>query len=168
MVGNRLSVQEIGGSYAYGYDRSYQLTHEERSGTNPYSVTYTYDGPGNRLTKVDGGATTVYSYDAANAQVLAVPPSGLPVTSTYDGNGNLVFDTTGSNVIAWDGENRFGVAGSTPFTMTYNANGMRHSKRDVTGTEYLLWDKQNILKRSTETPTNTAQHLTNYPGYWGG
>lgn len=41
-VGNRTAVQELDGSFAYGYDASRQLTSERRTGSGGYSVTYTY------------------------------------------------------------------------------------------------------------------------------
>lgn len=35
----------------YAFDDAYQLTEETRTGSNPYSLSYTYDATGNRLTK---------------------------------------------------------------------------------------------------------------------
>jgi len=64
-VGNRLAVAEANGDLAtWSYDETYQLTRERRSGANAYDTTYTYDGVGNRLTKVESGAITTYSCDA--------------------------------------------------------------------------------------------------------
>ena len=48
-VGNRKSVVEANGDrVTWSYDQNYQLTCEQRSGTNAYDVTYTYDAAGNR------------------------------------------------------------------------------------------------------------------------
>ena len=173
-VGNRTSVQELDGSVSsYGYDASYQLLSESRTVSYPYAVTYTYDGAGNRMSINDNGAFSTYTYDAANGQILKTRTSWPTVTTTYDANGNLNWDSAqlpfGPPVtVAWDGENRFGVAGTSPYTLTYNADGRRQSLQNQSGTAYLLWDGENVLKRSSPTPTATNQHLTNFPGNWGG
>ena len=47
----------------YGYDDLYRLTGETRTGSNAYSITYTYDSVGNRLTKNHNGVVTSYIYN---------------------------------------------------------------------------------------------------------
>ena len=37
------------------YDNTYQLKNEQRSGSNSYNITYTYDPVGNRLVLINGG-----------------------------------------------------------------------------------------------------------------
>ena len=37
----------------FGYDNRNRLTDEARVGTHPYSLSYTYDAVGNRLTKTN-------------------------------------------------------------------------------------------------------------------
>ena len=56
---------------------AHHLTRERRSGANAYDITYTYDPVGNRLTKIEGGATTTYSYDAANQIETEETPSQI-------------------------------------------------------------------------------------------
>jgi YD repeat-containing protein len=51
---------------AYTYDDAYQLTQETRTGTNAYSIAYTYDAAGNRLTKVQNSVTENYTYGDNN------------------------------------------------------------------------------------------------------
>ena len=49
-VGNRKRVVESSGNrVTWTYDNTYQLTNEQRSGSNCYNITYTYDPVGNRL-----------------------------------------------------------------------------------------------------------------------
>jgi hypothetical protein len=42
------------------------------TGGNNYSISYTYDGNGNRATKVLGGVTDTYSYDSHD-KLTALP-----------------------------------------------------------------------------------------------
>ena len=50
-VGNRKHVVEsTGNRVTWTYDNTYQLKNEQRSGSNSYNITYTYDAVGNRLT----------------------------------------------------------------------------------------------------------------------
>ena len=73
-MGNRLAVAEANGDLAtWSYDETYQLTRERRSGATAYDTTYTYDGVGNRLTKVESGAITTYSCDADVRRIRCVP-----------------------------------------------------------------------------------------------
>ena len=56
-VSNRLTVLELDGTRCtFGYDATYQLTLEQRSGANAYNTSYVYDPLGNRLQKFDSGA----------------------------------------------------------------------------------------------------------------
>jgi RHS repeat-associated protein len=173
-VGNRMTVQELDGSLSqYTYDASNQLLTESRTTTYPYSVTYTYDGAGNRMSMNDNGAFYTYAYDPANAQVLRTRSFWPTVTTTYDANGNMVWDSANEPfgppmTIVWDPENRFTVGGSTPYTMTYNADGYRQQQVNQFGPSFYLWDEQNVLQKAAPTPTSSNEHYTNFPGYWGG
>ena len=77
----------------YAYDNSYQLVNEDRSGFEPYNITYSYDPLGNRLLQTSSGQVTTYSYNHANELTLQVRPGALPVTTTYDANGNTTLDS---------------------------------------------------------------------------
>ena len=67
-MGNRLRVVESNGNrVTWSYDKTYQLKNENRSGSNGYNITYTYDPVGNRLSEINGGVRTTSTYDAANA-----------------------------------------------------------------------------------------------------
>ena len=52
-----------GSAVSYGYDGQGHLTSEGRTGTNPYSKTYTVDGEGNRTAESVGGVSTSFTYD---------------------------------------------------------------------------------------------------------
>src|SRR6185437_10738919 len=95
-VGNRVGAAELDGSLTtWGYDRSCQLTSEQRDGANAYNVSYLYDGVGNRTLKGDSGAFTTYLYNAANELTWIQPPTGQPTTSAWDANGNLKSENAG-------------------------------------------------------------------------
>ena len=50
----------------WSYDKTYQLTNEQRSGSNSYNVTYTYGPLGNRTVVINGGVRTTSTYNPAN------------------------------------------------------------------------------------------------------
>ena len=68
------------------YDKTYQLTNEQRSGSNSYNITYTYDPVGNRLSLINGGVRTTSTYDAANELIKTQAIAGM-TTITYDASG---------------------------------------------------------------------------------
>ena len=52
-VGNRTRMDLFGGDYiVYGYDETYQLINESRTGSASYQLSWTYDEVGNRLTRI--------------------------------------------------------------------------------------------------------------------
>ncbi len=74
-VGNRLSSL---GMSPYAYNSSNQLT------ATP-AATFTYDGNGNTLTKVDSSGTTMYTWDFENRlSSVVLPASAGTVTFKYD------------------------------------------------------------------------------------
>jgi RHS repeat-associated protein len=99
-VGNRLSSL---GMAPYAYNSSNELT-------STANATFTYDGNGNTLTKIDSSGTTTYNWDFENRLTsVTLPGSGGTVTYKYDpfakriqkssssGTANYVYD--GANVI---------------------------------------------------------------------
>jgi RHS repeat-associated protein len=164
---NRLTVLDMDGSRTtYGYDPSYQLVSEQRSGSNLYNTSFQYDALGNRVIANQNGSITSSSYDAANELVLLTPASGMPTTSSHDPNGNLTLENAGGSLTSysWDFENRLiGVAYPTGQRQTfgYAANGHRN-QFTIPGSglaHHLL---------STNAGLVTQVHYTNNPGYWGG
>ena len=89
-VGNRQRVVEsTGNRVTWSYDKTYQLKNEQRSGSNGYNITYTYDPVGNRLSEINGGVRTTSSYDAANELTRSQAAAGI-TTYTSDSDGNLL------------------------------------------------------------------------------
>jgi YD repeat-containing protein len=150
-VGNRTRVLEADGPVVtWSYDPTYQLTNEQRSGSNSYNITYTYDSAGNRTLKVSNGAPTTYAYNAANEMATSQTSVGV-TTYAFDGNGNLLTTLAPGNqwtTNTWDGDDRLTqVALPTAITdvFTYNGDGQRVQKQDSSGTTTHVWDEQNIL-----------------------
>jgi RHS repeat-associated protein len=150
-VGNRLRVVEsTGNRVTWTYDNTYQLKNEQRSGSNSYNITYTYDPVGNRLTEINGGVRTTSAHDAANELVKTQVAAGV-TTITFDANGNLLLSRNPSNQrtsYTWDFENRLSQVAlptGVPNTFVYNGDGQRVQEQDSTGTTRHVWDGQNIL-----------------------
>lgn len=75
-------------------------------GGSPVATNYTYDGDGRRITKVMGGVTTVYAYDAignlaAEYSSQTTPPTPLCTTCylTADHLGSIRLVTDGTGVV---------------------------------------------------------------------
>ena len=150
-IGNRQRVVESNGNrVTWTYDKTYQLTNEQRSGSNGYNITYTYDPVGNRLVLINGGVRTTSSYDTTNALTRSQASAGI-TTYTSDLNGNLLTSRNPSIQITtntWDFENRLtqvALPSAIVDTFTYNGDGQRVQKIDSTGTTKHLRDGQNIL-----------------------
>ncbi len=171
-AGNRRTVLELDGArVTYAYDAADQLTAEQRNGTGAYDLAYEYDGVGNRLAKVDGGARTASTYNAAHALVRVDPPTGSPTLLTWDGNGNLVQEETGSavTVYTWDGEDRLlsvAAPGETQ-VYAYAGDGKRRQKTVGGAVTWFVWDGENVLLEADALLAEAARYTDN-PGYWGG
>jgi RHS repeat-associated protein len=156
-VGNRQEVVENNGrKVEYKYDDLNRLWEEkvtnDPSGNNRV-VSYTYDAVGNRLTKTDSvSGVTTYTYNGLN-QLDFLTANGVLTDYSYDSNGNLISEVTGSNstVYRWanDGENRLmgvtvnegGVTRNVGYQ--YNAQGIRVGKVvDGVETRYLIDELQ--------------------------
>jgi RHS repeat-associated protein len=155
-VGNRKAVTEADGTrVTWSYDSTYQLLHEQRSGTNSYNVTYTYDPVGNRLTMRDSGAPTTYSYDKANQSLNYQDNTGR-TTFAFDGNGNQLVTNSasvGRTTNTWDFENKLtkvSLASGIRNTFQYDGDGKRTQKQDSTGTTNFIWDEKNVLQEANQ------------------
>ncbi len=126
-VGNRTRVVEnTGRTVDYTYDATYKLTEERISdpGIGLRVIGYTYDGVGNRLTKMDNGILTAYTYDVNNRLL-----NEGSIAYTYDANGNTLSKTDGGSttIYAYDFENRL-ISAQTPSShieYNYDVNGVR-------------------------------------------
>ena len=112
----------------FTYDNVYQLTGESKtlaSGTPVYGITYTYDNVGSRLTKVQDGQTTTYTYNNMNEMTAAGS-----ATFTYDSNGNTASKTESQQTTNynWDYENRLTKIDNPSgddYVYEYDGDGMR-------------------------------------------
>jgi RHS repeat-associated protein len=153
-VGNRTRVVEVDGTrVTWGYDNDYQLTNENRSGTNGYNITYTYDQAGNRKTMQSGGVTSTYTCDAAN-QLNTLRDNTGTTSFSYDANGNQTLKVVpggARTTLTWDFESRLtqvALPSGVPNTFVYDADGKRVQKRDSAGTTKPIWDLDNILEET--------------------
>ena len=104
----------------YTYDHQGQLIREARTGANPYTIEYTYDLVGNRLTRTrtvgDQSFTDVMAYNAANqlvslnnqawqhdldGNVVVRRANGETWSLDYDAEGNLVSLQKQGDSVGW-------------------------------------------------------------------
>lgn len=104
------------------------------------SLSWSYDGNGNRLTSTAGSSTTTYAIDTASNRLLSFG-DGKGTTVTYDADGNTA--SLGSDTFTYDAFNRLAQAKSghsTLGTYTYNAFNQRVTKTVGTTTTVYLYD----------------------------
>ena len=182
-------VEGSGDRVTWSYDSAYRLTREQRSGTNAYDLTYTWDGAGNRLTKLASGTTTTYTYNAGDALTLE-NAAGTLTTYAYDSAGNTSTQNAAGSVTTytWDDENRMtGLvlpSGAGTWTMAYNPSGLRREKQAAGTTTRFLWDtvggtargvgallaapsSASRLLQETDADNATVAHYTSGLGTYG-
>jgi len=128
-AGIRTAVNEADGSRVdYNYDDLYRLTGESRASANPYSIAYSYDAVGNRLTKDRDGVVTSYTYNNRD-QLVSESNPGETITSTYDAAGRLSSktDNNGTTTYGWEDNDRMvSVTGpGVAVTYEYDFDGRR-------------------------------------------
>jgi RHS repeat-associated protein len=146
--GLRTQVVEADGStVTYTYDGAHRLVGEIRTGTAPYSISYTLDAEGNRLSQTVNGVTTTFSYNADD-QLLSTS-GGFNNSYTYNANGEQVSRVLNgvSYTLSWDYDGQLvGISGNgSTVTFGYDALGRRVS-RTVNGTTcQLVHDGDRII-----------------------
>jgi RHS repeat-associated protein len=145
-AGIRTAVTELDGSRVdFGYDPSYKLTSEERTGINPYSIDYMYDNVGNRLTKIENGSTTTYSYNTRD-QLTTESSSAGTITYNYDAAGRQIRKNENSGVTSYswvDNDRMESVNGpSVSVSYEYDNAGQRVSENSASGEKNYLIDYQ--------------------------
>jgi RHS repeat-associated protein len=146
--GLRTQVVEADGStVTYTYDGAHRLVGEVRTGTAPYSISYTLDGEGNRLSQTVNGVTTTFSYNADD-QLLSTS-GGFNNSYTYNANGEQVSRVLNgvSYTLSWDYDGQLvGISGNgSTVTFGYDALGRRVSRTANGTTCQLVHDGDRII-----------------------
>jgi RHS repeat-associated protein len=145
---------------SYGYDPLNRLT----SATGPWgtggaqaSLSYTYDGVGNRLTEGGDLGASTYSYSANR---LTGTTGAKTLAFTYDSNGNTF--TENSRTYTYDQNNRLIEAAenaSTVGSYSYDGQGRRVTKTADGQTTAFLYDQQSRVIAEVD---GTGQITTDY------
>lgn len=161
-LGQWTSVVDNAGTTQYAYDANNRLGMvTEPDGS---TIQFTYDGAGNRLTKVvapPGGATrtTSYAYDAVDRLTQVTDPDGTTAAYTFDANGNLTGD--GTRTYTYDGLNRLvsvKQGTETLATCSYNGDSLRTEKVAGGVTTRYYYDGDRVLNEGDGTAV-TASHV---------
>jgi RHS repeat-associated protein len=144
-AGHRTQVVEnvpgAGRTVSYAHDLAHRLTQETTSlpGGGGSAVSYGYDAVGNRTSRTEGGATTLYAYDVDDRLIQAGPR-----TYGYDaaGNATSIVDPAGATLLGYNALHQL-ITLTTPdgtsASYDYDVEGIR-TRRVVDGvlTSYLV------------------------------
>jgi RHS repeat-associated protein len=156
-AGNRTNLVEtvnsVNRTNAWSYNPLYRLTNEIITAASSGTVSYKYDGVGNRtnrtstLSGVLGTTNTFNNNDQLTADV-------------YDSNGNT--RTNGSNTFLYDVENRLtnATVSGTNIVIVYDGNGNRVKKIVGTTTNTFLVDDRNPTGYAQVLEEKTGTNLT--------
>jgi RHS repeat-associated protein len=152
-----------GDRVTYLYDKTNQLTGENRTGSTPYRYTFVYDAAGNRTKLRNASAITTTVYDSANRIRFSQDGSGR-TTYTYDAAGNQTRQKTPALTIttsSWDYENRQTRvidADGVRTTYTWTAASQRTVKTTPTETAKVLWDGVNVVQEYDGSGITQAEY----------
>jgi RHS repeat-associated protein len=139
----------------YTYDALNRLEHAE----GPWGVfDYTYDGVGNRLTKVVNDQTDTYTYVTGTNKIQEITG---PVAYTHDANGNIT--GVGSKVLTYNQNNRLIRVEENSTVLgeyTYNGEGQRVIKIADGVTTVFHYDfRGHIIGESDQDGNFTYEYL---------
>ncbi|MBI4834747.1 MAG: RHS repeat-associated core domain-containing protein, partial [Planctomycetes bacterium] len=170
LVGNRISMALNGGdSVSFGFDKTYQLTNETRTGSITYTNIFVYDKAGNRKQQGrtnSAGTVTYYSdYNDAN-QLISDTVNATTNIYSYNNNGDMIGKTDGTNTWAWaySYEDMIvsyydSISGNTGSYVT-DAMGRRISKTANGVTEKFIHDGHNVIADYDGSNTLLAKYVT--------
>ena len=158
-AGNIQTVSKSGTVYyQYAYDELGQLIREDNKDANK-SYTYTYDSRGNILEKKTyaftlgtlGTAQKTDSYGYATDSWKDRLTSYNGQTITYDAIGNpLTYNNGSAYTFTWEGRQmQTATKGSTTWTYTYNADGLRTGKTNGSAVYTYTWNENRQLQSMT-------------------
>ena len=121
-------------SQTLGYDALNRLTNIVLSSDN---VSYGYDADGNRISKIDNGAVTNFSYAASSNRLLSVSGAMMNATYGYDADGDVT-TINGTTAYQYDPFDRLSNAGGESYRTS--AETQRIFKQGASGTTYFAPD----------------------------
>ncbi len=165
-LGRLSSEAETGGNtMAYTYDLFGNRSTLTVTGTESYTVSYSYD-LNNRLLsdeKVTGGvtATTSYTYDANGNQLIKETSTLAPTGTATNPGVSLSGDIDPVAVYGYNGFNQMVSAYDNGHTMSYSyrPDGLRLSKMVDNVTTTHIWDGQNIAAETGTDGTITTNYI---------
>ena len=158
--GNILSVSDGTNTTSYVYDSANQLLRENNQAANKTWV-WTYDNAGNIQSKSEYAYTTgelgeavdmvSYGYDNDNWRDLLTSYDGVDID--YDEIGNPVDDGTWEYAWQHGRELERMSDGTTAWTFTYDANGMRTSRTDGATTYNYVYNGGSLVQMTVGSNT---------------
>ena len=156
---------------------------EDTDKNNPYSVYYTYDKVGNRLSMRDENTKTVtsYTYNDLN-QLISSTESKLSNSEDIVSNKNYSYDGNGNNIkevdsiknitkeMTYDVDNRLDTYTETKNNETttqnnlYNGNGQRIQKQEGNNTINYYYQGSNVLYTTNGEGDKTSHNFVGLEG----
>ncbi|HZT43929.1 MAG TPA: hypothetical protein VFA07_17315 [Chthonomonadaceae bacterium] len=150
-------------SVTYGYDWGNRLTSETRTGTNPYSISYTLDGVGNRTGQTVGSTSTSFTLD--NDDELTATSGGIVNSYGYNANGEQTSRTLSGTAYSlsfdYDGQLTSITQGSNTTSFSYDALGRRVSRTAGGTTTNFQYDGGKVLLEKQGSSTTATYSYGN-------
>jgi RHS repeat-associated protein len=162
-AGNTTSLTGTDTQY-YQYDnrnRLRQVCFDAPCSSATDTVSWTYDGVGNRLTETRPSGTTNYTYNAGDELTQAAAPGG---TTTYSYNANGDQTAAGTTTYAYNLADQLTSATLSGATTNYTDDGDGNRLSSTTGsttTDY-LWDTNNPLPQLATETNGSGTTLRDY------
>ncbi len=143
---------------SFGYDALDRLT----SGSGSWgSLSWTYDGVGNRQTQTEGASSSTYAYQTGTNKLTGITGAQTALF-TFDPNGNTDTENTARNYVYNQNQRLISVVdgGNTKGEYTYNGNGQR-VKKTVNGvTTVFHYDlRGQLIAESNNSGSITAEYV---------